>query len=158
MSAGPAADDHRLDHVLREVAAARLVPDDWARVDELLARLESGDGVVDDLQAVLFEAKVRGRFSGGRASASLPPTKQTSVLPIVGVVCGGMLFGVGALLGGGIILVGVAALGLFVFGIAFAGSRVAHRAPDVGSGDEPPAAPPERAPEAIAQRLERLRA
>ena len=87
----------------------------------------------------MFEARVRGRFSGPRGSAGVAPTKQTAVLPLVGVVCGGLLVAVGALLGGGPILWGIVALGAFVFGIAFAGSRVAHRprGDDSGDGVEP---------------------
>lgn len=127
--------DQRLEHVLRELDATRLSPVDWAAVDDLLEQIESGHDVIDQLTTLLFEAKVRTRFSGQRASASLPPTKQTSILPLVGVVCGGLLVGVGALLGGGVILAGIVALGVFVFGIAFAGSRVAHR-DEPGTGDE----------------------
>lgn len=148
--------DQRLDHVLREIDAARLVPADWATVDGLLGQLEAGDDVVDQLTTVLFEAKVRTRFSGQRASASLPPTKQTSVLPLVGVICGGMLVGVGTLLGGGVILAGIVALGVFVFGIAFAGSRVAHR-DDPGARDEEAVAV-EPMPASVAGRVAALRA
>lgn len=150
--------DEHLAHALREVETARLRPDDWVVVDGLLARVESGDDdVVGQLTTVLFEAKVRTRFSGQRSNAGIPPTKQTSVLPIVGVVCGGLLFGVGALLGGGVILVGVAALGLFVFGIAFAGSRVAHRDRGPSIEDEV-RADPVPVPAEIRRRVERLRA
>ncbi len=155
--AADAGPDGHLVHVLREVETARLQPDDWSAVDAMLARIEAGDGGVDELTTYLFEAKVRTRFSGQRASASLPPTKQTSVLPLVGLVCGGMLVGVGALLGGGIILVGIAALGLFVFGIAFAGSRVAHRDPggrDVAGHES--VVDPVPMPPPVRQRVERL--
>lgn len=122
------ARDAELDRLLSEVRALRLRPDDWEAVDDHLVAIEAGDrGRVDVLSQAVFEARVRGRFSGPRGSAGVAPTKQTSVLPVVGIVCGGLLVAVGALLGGGLILWGIAALGVFVFGIAFAGSRVAHR-------------------------------
>lgn len=130
------ARDAELARLLSEVRSLRLRPDDWDIVDGHLAAIQGGDHArVDELSRAMFEARVRGRFSGPRGSAGVAPTKQTSVLPIVGVVCGGLLVGVGALLGGGPILWGIVALGLFVFGIAFAGSRVAHR-PRSGAGDE----------------------
>ena len=132
--------DAELARLLSEVRSLRLRPDDWESVDAHLADIESGDRTrVDQLSQTVFEAQVRGRFSGPRGSAGVAPTKQTSVLPIVGVVCGGRLVGVGALLGGGPILWGIVALGVFVFGIAFAGSRVAHRprGADEGDGVEP---------------------
>lgn len=120
--------DAELARLLSEVRSLRLRPADWDVVDEHLAAIESGDRArVDQLSQAVFEARVRGRFSGPRGSAGVAPTKQTSVLPVVGLVCGGLLVAVGALLGGGPILWGIAALGVFVFGIAFAGSRVAHR-------------------------------
>jgi hypothetical protein len=129
-----------LTRLLSEVRSLRLRPDDWEVVDRDLLAIEAGDiGRVDSLSHAVFEARVRGRFSGPRGSAGVAPTKQTSVLPAVGVVCGGLLVAVGALLGGGPILWGIAALGVFVFGIAFAGSRVAHRprGEDDGDGVEP---------------------
>jgi len=130
------ARDAELARLLSEVRSLRLQPQDWDVVDGHLAAIEAGDRRrIDDLSQAMFEARVRGRFSGPRGSAGVAPTKQTSVLPIVGLVCGGLLVGVGALLGGGPILWGIVALGVFVFGIAFAGSRVAHR-PRGDAGDE----------------------
>lgn len=120
--------DAELARLLSEVRSLRLRPDDWDAVDRQLAAVEAGDrSRIDELSQTVFEARIRGRFSGPRGRAGVVPTKQTSVLPLVGLVCGGLLVGVGALLGGGPILWGIAALGVFVFGIAFAGSRVAHR-------------------------------
>lgn len=120
--------DAELARLLTEVRSLRLRPDDWEAVDGHLAAIEAGArDRIDELSQTVFEARVRGRFSGPRGSAGVAPTKQTSVLPVVGLVCGGLLVGVGALLGGGPILWGIVALGVFVFGIAFAGSRVAHR-------------------------------
>lgn len=128
--------DAELARLLAEVRSLRLRPEDWDAIDRQLAGVQAGDGTaVEELSQTVFEARVRGRFTGARAKAGVVPTKQTSVLPLVGLVCGGLLVGVGALLGGGVILVGIAVLGVFVFGIAFAGSRVAHRQRDAGDED-----------------------
>jgi hypothetical protein len=136
-----------LARLLTEVRSLRLRPDDWHVLDGHLAAIEAGDEQrVDELSQHVFEARVRGRYSGPRAGGGVVPTKQTSVLPAVGLVCGGLLVTVGALLGGGLILVGIVALGLFVFGVAFAGSRVAHRRgaeTEVDRG-EPPVPIPDR--------------
>lgn len=129
--------DAELARLLSEVRSLRLRPQDWGVVDGLLAAIESGDRTrIGDLSQAVFEARVRGRFSGPRGSAGVAPTKQTSVLPIVGLICGGLLVGVGALLGGGPILWGIVALGVFVFGIAFAGSRVALRPRGGADGED----------------------
>lgn len=145
------AQDAELARLLGEVRSLRLRPDDWEVVDGHLAAIEAGDRRrIDDLSQAVFEARVRGRFSGPRGSAGVAPTKQTSVLPVVGLVCGGLLVGVGALLGGGPILWGIVALGLFVFGIAFAGSRVAHRPRGTGDHDEVEPVP---IPDAVALRV-----
>jgi hypothetical protein len=125
-----------LARLLGEVRSLRLRPDDWERIDAHLAAIEAGDEArVDQLSQDVFEARVRGRFDKRRATPAVVPTKQTSALPIVGLVCGGLLVAVGALLGGGLILWGIVALGVFVFGVAFAGSRVAHRDRGRGAGD-----------------------
>jgi hypothetical protein len=50
-------------------------------------------------------------------------TKQTSALPIVGAVCGVLICGLGYLIGGGLVLVATAVFGLFIFGVAVAGTR-----------------------------------
>lgn len=146
--------DAELARLLGEVRALRLRPDDWDVVDGHLAAIEHGDHArVDDLSRAVFEARVRGRFSGPRAGGGVVPTKQTSVLPLVGLVCGGLLVAVGALLGGGLILWAIVALGVFVFGIAFAGSRVAHR----GSGGEDlEVVEPVPIPDPVARRVEAL--
>ncbi len=142
--------DAELARLLSEVRSLRLRPDDWQELDEHLAAIESGDlARVDQLSQAMFEARVRGRFSGPRGSAGVAPTKQTSVLPVVGIVCGALLVGVGALLGGGPILWGIVALGVFVFGIAFAGSRVAHRP----RGDDADAVEPVPIPDQVALRV-----
>ena len=130
-----------LARLLTEVRSLRLRPEDWDAIDDHLAAIETGDVArVDDLSQTVFEARVRGRYSGRRIGGDVMPTKQTSVLPAVGLVCGGLLVAAGALLGGGEILVGIVVLGLFVFGVAFAGSRVTHRRAeaDPAAGEEPP--------------------
>lgn len=143
--------DAELTRLCSEIRSLRLRPEDWEGVDDHLAAIETGDlARVDDLSQAVFEARVRGRFSGPRGSAGVAPTKQTSALPIVGVVCGGLLVAVGALLGGGPILWGIVALGVFVFGIAFAGSRVAHRPRGTSDAD---AVEPVPIPDAVALRV-----
>lgn len=143
-----------LDRLRTELRASRLQPADWQAIERLLDRVAAGDTeATDELSTLVFEAKVRSRFAGGRSGGGLEPTKQTSVLPWVGVVCGGLLFAVGALLGGGPILVGIAVLAVFVFGVAFAGSRVAHRpVTDAPAEEQPPVGPPPP----VRDRLDRL--
>jgi len=152
-------DDRRaaeLARLLTELRSLRLRPDDWEVVDGHLARVEAGDGAaVDALSQEVFEARVRSRYSGPRTGGDVVPTKQTSVLPVVGLVCGGLLVAVGALLGGGLILVGIVVLGLFVFGVAFAGSRVAHRR-SAGEVDADPEQRPVPIPDAVALRVNAL--
>lgn len=146
--------DAELSRLLREVRSLRLRPDDWDTVDEHLRAIERGDRErIDELSRTVFEARVRGRFSGPRGRGGVVPTKQTSVLPLVGLLCGGLLVAVGALLGGGVILWAIVALGVFVFGIAFAGSRVAHRSkPD----DEVDVVEPMPIPDEVALRVNAL--
>lgn len=145
-----------LARLLSEVRSLRLQPRDWDAVDEHLAAIEDGDdGRVEALSQQVFEARVRGRYSGPRAGGDVVATKQTSVLPVVGLLCGGLLVAVGALLGGGLILVGIVALGLFVFGVAFAGSRVAHRR-TTPEASEAPQEQPVPIPDAVALRVNAL--
>ncbi len=149
-------DEAELHRLLAELPSLRLRPEDWAEIDGLLAGVAAGEWHrVGELSQVVFEARVRRRFHGARAGADVVPTKQTTVLPWVGLVCAALLIAVGTLLGGGVILVGVVALGLFVFGIAFAGSRVAHR----GDGGQRREAedPPVPIPDAVAIRVDALR-
>ncbi len=148
--------DAELQRLLGEVPALRLRPDDWAEIDRLLAEIEHGRAeLVDELSQQVFEARVRRRFQGTRSGADVVPTKQTSVLPWVGLVCGALLVAVGALLGGGLILVGIVVLGAFVFGIAFAGSRVAHR--NRHDQDEEITEPPVPIPDDVAVRVHAMR-
>ena len=142
--------------LLDELAAMHLQPSEWADLRDQLRAVPGHD--LDALVQVVFEARVHRRFHGGRARSTLPPTKRTSVLPWVGVVCGGLLLAVGGALGGGPVLVGVALLGIFVFGVAMAGSRVTHSRPaasgaSTGESTEPPVPPPD----SVRDEIERLR-
>lgn len=138
-----------------ELDRMRLAPDDWESVRAELAELDPDRPDETAVTQIVFEARVQQRFHGGRAASTLPPTKQTSALPWVGLVCAGVLLGVGGALGGGIVLAGVAALGVFVFGIALAGSRVAHRRGT--SVDEEPREPPAPMPPSVRAVVDRLR-
>ena len=81
-----------LARLLTEVRSLRLQPDDWDAIDDHLAAIEAGDDSrVDALSQQVFEARVRGRYSGPRTGGDVVPTKQTSVLPVVGLICGGLL-------------------------------------------------------------------
>lgn len=145
-----------LRDLVDDLTTMRLRPREWTRLEEQLRAVDpSAPDAVERVSQVLFEARVQRRFQGGRASSSLPPTKQTSALPWVGLVCGALLLAVGGALGGGPVLIGVAALGVFVFGIAMAGSRVTHsRGPTaVTSSDEPPVP----MPQSVAAAVDRLR-
>jgi hypothetical protein len=125
MSGGSTDDEVR--RLLDDLAAMRLPVSEWTGIEDALHRIDPGaPGVDARISQVVFEARVHRRFHGGRAASTLPPTKRTSSLPWVGLVCGALLLAVGGALGGGPVLVGVALLGLFVFGIAMAGSRVTH--------------------------------
>ena len=141
------------DQLLDELTAMRLAPEEWSTVGDQLDTLQQAD--VGALTQVVFEARVQRRFHGGRSASTLPPTKQTSALPWVGLVCGAPLLAVGGALGGGPVLVGVAVLGVGVFVVAMAGSRVTHARPGAGSG--PPADPPVPPPEPVSRRLQELR-
>lgn len=144
------------DTLLGELAAMRLRPDHWASLEaELRAIDPAGPDAGDRVAQVVFEARIQRRFQGGKATSTLPPTKQTSALPWVGLVCGGLLLAVGGALGGGAVLVGVALLGLFVFGIAMAGSRVSHARPAVTTVTSAEA--PEPMPASVATVVNELR-
>src|SRR3546814_19143523 len=70
------------------------------------------------------EGKVRGRLAGaGGVAPVVVGTKQTSALLIVGLLSALLLVGVGYALGGWLVAGGTAVLGLFLFGVALAGTR-----------------------------------
>lgn len=149
--------DVELARLLDDLSRFRLTETEWQEVHGALAEIGGADEtVVDRVSQVVFEANIQGRFHGGRARSSLPPTKQTSALPWVGLLCALLLLAVGGALGGGVVLLIVAALAVGVFVVAFAGSRVAHRdrTPDtVGEPSEPPVA----APPPVVVEISRLR-
>lgn len=144
-----------LRRLLDDLAAMHLRPEEWATIESELRAVDgSAPDAVERLTQVVFEARVQRRFQAGRATSTLPPTKQTSALPWVGLVCGGLLLAVGGALGGGPVLIGVALLGVFVFGIAMAGSRVTHSR---GFAAEDPVAPPVPMPRSVATVVGQLR-
>lgn len=147
--------DGELSRLLVELPDLRLQPTDWAEVERLLDAIENGrDDRVEHLSQVVFEARVRRSFSGPKATSDVVPTKQTSALPVVGLVCAALLVAVGALLGGGLILVAIVLLAAFVFAIAFAGSRVAHR----NTAAPAPGEQPVPVPDQVAARIDALQA
>lgn len=119
----------------RDVAGLRLVPERWADLERDAQDLDPADPAsVESFRQAIFEARVQGRFRAGRATSTLPPTKQVSILPWVGLVCALILLGAGSALGGGLVLLAVGLLSIGIFVVAFAGSRVAHRRPARGRG------------------------
>ena len=118
---------------LADLRVARLSATTWPAVAGDLARLEAaldhGDAAavhhaLVPVSKVAYEGKVRRRLAGaGGRAAVVTATKQTSSLPIVGAVCGGLMCVIGFLLGGGLVLAGTAVFGLFIFGVAVAGTR-----------------------------------
>ncbi len=153
----PTSHQVELARLLDDLARLRLPLSDWTSVsDDLGAIAPDGDDVVQRVSQIVFEANVQGRFHGGRATSTLPPTKQTSALPWVGLLCALLLLAVGGALGGGVVLLIVAALAVGVFVVAFAGSRVAHRARP-GGDDGEPTEPPVAAPLDVVAQISRLR-
>lgn len=128
--------------LLDQLTGLRLGTEQWAEVEGELRSLDPSSPDAVRLSQIVFEARVQSRFQGGRSTTTLPPTKQTSALPWVGLVCALVLLAVGGALGGGLVFVGVVMLGVFVFGIAMAGSRVAHRSPTSPVVEEVPVEPP----------------
>lgn len=128
--------------IRRDVTGLRLVPEAWAEIERAAVALDPSDPAsVETLRQTIFEARVQGRFRAGRATSTLPPTKQVSILPWVGLVCALILLGAGRALGGGLVLLAVGLLSIGIFVVAFAGSRVAHRRP-LGGRDRNEAASP----------------
>ncbi len=145
--------------VLDDLREMRLPAAEWSRIETEVRHLcDAAAGGVDvdqEVTQLVFEARVQRRFQGGRRAGTLPPTKQTTALPWVGLGCGALVLAVGGALGGGPVLVAVALLGLFVFGIALAGSRVAHRRREDDPGSA--AAVPTSIPPGLDELVQRLR-
>lgn len=157
MSTSADRHDIELARLLDDLSRLRLTASEWDAVHSSLRAIDDhGPEVVERVSQVVFEANVQGRFHGGRARSTLPPTKQTSALPWVGLFCALLLLAVGGALGGGVVLLIVAALAAGVFVVAFAGSRVAHRDRARGTSDEP-TEPPVAAPSAVVAEITRLR-
>jgi len=71
-----------------------------------------------------FEGKVRGRLAAAdKPAAFVVATKPTSALPAVGAGSAALLILTGYLLGGWVVALGAALFGLFILGVALAGTR-----------------------------------
>lgn len=118
---------------LAELTDARLPPEAWTALSGHLEHLSHALSASDDVAArsalvpvsrSVFEAKVRSRLGAPRSGAGIVvPTKKTPALPAVGAVCAALLIFLGWQLGGGIVALATAALGLLVLGVALAGTR-----------------------------------
>jgi hypothetical protein len=160
-------DDHLAEtrRILIELDGKQFDPVGWTEIEAAAQQLETALGQGDAvgirasttlLSQALFEAKVRGRFTrdlrGRSAAPKVVPTKRTSALPIVGLICGLPILAIGWLLGGGLLLAFAIVFELFILVVAVAGSRMAHQPSGIDEGSEPPTPPP---PE-LAERLRRL--
>jgi hypothetical protein len=118
---------------LTDLRAAKLASTAWPAVAGDLGKLASAVDHGDDaavrcsllpVSQAAFEGKVRGRLAAaGGSAAVVVATKQTSALPLVGAGSAALLVLVGYALGGWLVAGGTALLGLFIFGVALAGSR-----------------------------------
>lgn len=151
--------------LLTELDGKRFDPVGWSEVGVAAQHLEEAlenrelvaiKAATRMLSQAMFEANVRGTFTrelrGRQAVPAVVPTKRTSSLPIVGLVCGVPILAIGYLLGGGLLLVLAVIFEVFILVVALAGSRVANRPADVDDGAEPPTPPPAE----ISARLERI--
>jgi hypothetical protein len=118
-----------LDVVMEAHHTTAAEPADQGRLDDVEVRLWN----------LAFTNQVRSRLGGSRRPAPVvAPTKQSPALPLAGLVCGAALLVLGWLLGGGIVLLGTAALAIFVVGIAVAGTTsVADRRRPSSPGPSP---------------------
>lgn len=118
---------------LKDLRMARLAATAWPVVAGDLGRLSAAVEQRDEelvrkalvpLSQATFEGKVRGRLAGAnRAAGYVAATKQTSALPFVGAFSAAVLMLVGYLIGGWLVAAGTAVLAVFIFGVAYAGSR-----------------------------------
>jgi hypothetical protein len=155
---------------LQDLRLARLSGTAWPAVAGDLARLAAAVDHVDrasveqalvPVSRTAYEGKVRRRLAGaGGRAAVVSATKKTSALPIVGAICGVLICGLGYLIGGGLVLVATAQFGLFIFGVAVAGTRTnAERTEDrLARRASPTREVLEPAPAAIVQVIARLEA
>jgi hypothetical protein len=158
---------------MRDLRAARLPNAVWASTAGELARLAAGVDKGDEvlvgralipLSRVAYEGKVRSRLAGAdRRAAIVVGTKPTSALPWVGGASALVLMAVGYALGGVPILLLTAVFGLFILGVAVAGTRTnlertedrrARRASPTREAIEPPPAAVLEAIRAIESDLE----
>jgi hypothetical protein len=165
-TADPRPDLAALLATVDRLERASLPAGEWSEVVAVAERttsaIEAGHpDEVDRLAATLsnmaFRSEVRGRLGGRRGPAPVvAPTKQTPVLPVVGLVCGAIVVALGWALGGGPLLVATVVLALFIVGIAVAGTHtVARRRGDAGRSGVPDEE--WRIPEQAAVALARLR-
>ena len=151
---------------LGDLRSVRLASTAWPAVAGDLGKLASAVDHGDDaavraaltpLAQAAFEGKVRGRLAGAdRSAAAVLPTKQSGALPVVGAVCGALLVVLGYALGGWVVAAGTAVLGLFVLGVALAGTRtnrdrLAARRANLAPSAEPTEGAPTVVAEAIAK-------
>jgi len=137
-------------HTVRSLVGARLEPARWDEVAHDLHRLETvvraGDAVAmvpvaDQIARAGFEGAVRRRLGPRRGSApAVIPTKRSSALPLVGLLCAALIMGLGWAIGGGVVLVATGAFALFILVVALTGTRSAaarsRRARRHGAGDD----------------------
>lgn len=117
---------------LADLKVARLAATAWPVVAGDLGRLDRAVQRADEeairkalvpISQATFEGKVLGRLAGSnRAAAYVAQTKQTSILPYVGLLSALILVSVGYLIGGWVVAAGTSVFALFIAGVAYAGS------------------------------------
>jgi len=155
---------------LGDLRRVRLAATAWPVVAGDLARLEAAVAR-DDLEAVrtalvplsqaTFEGKVRGRLAASDGPAAMVVgTKPTSALPIVGGISAVVLIVIGYLLGGWVVAAGTAVLGVFIFGVALAGTRTTKERVEQRrrKGLAPTMEPTEPAPRVVTHAIEQIEA
>jgi hypothetical protein len=148
---------------LADVRTVRLAATAWPAVAGDLGGLAAAVDRSDEaavrsalvpVSQAAFEGKVRGRLAAAdKPAAMVVATKQTSALPLVGAVCGGLLIVLGYLLGGWLVAAGTAVFALFIFGVALAGTRtnLDRTQARQARGLAPSAEPTEPAPRLVAE-------
>lgn len=152
---------------LTDLRAVQLASTAWPAVAGDLGKLASAVDHGDEaavrstlvpVSQAAFEGKVRGRLAAaGGTAATVVATKQTGALPVVGAVCGAVLVLLGYALGGWLVAAGTALLGLFIFGVALAGSRTnSDRAAARRASLAPSAEHTEPAPRMVAEAIKEI--